>query len=73
MQYKIFKAVVSSNAIDFIQEVPSSNPVYDTDYPERLSWFSSVSPGICQNNALIRPSPLSSKSMSIYQSSFILG
>jgi hypothetical protein len=65
--------VVSSNALDLIQEILSSNLNFDTGYPDRLFVIFSVSPGICQNNALIRPSPLSSKSMSIYQSLFILG
>jgi len=36
MQYKIFKAVVSSNAVDLIQEVLSSNLSFDTGYPDRL-------------------------------------
>jgi hypothetical protein len=73
VQYKIFKAVVSSSALDLIQEVLSSNLNFDTGYPERLFVvFFSLS-RYMPHNALLRPSPFSSKSLSIYQSLFILG
>lgn len=36
LQYKSFKAVVSSNALDLIQEALSSNLNFNTGFPDRL-------------------------------------